>query len=283
MNLTELRDALDELAGPVEPPTSTDRQEVRRRVGRSRVIRATSAVVLALALLAGIVVATNWGRDDSATHVVTAFGTTVHDEKFGYTVTIPPGWEREPVETYPDDPIPMILSLSLGSTPLNLIAELAPIQSARHSLETQLDALPVDDADRVRLQRQIDALNNAEVEIRNRPDNRSTDCSPARGQNGIHIILQEGLGLSEPRPERFGPDSGTPLARDSSPTCPRLVQSMSFSDRGREFYTAITMAPDTTRERQAEVYEILNSLHFDTTTTVSTGGQGRVVTTTTFG
>jgi len=243
MNLTELRDALDELAGPVEPPTSTDRQEVRRRVGRSRVIRATSAVALALALLAGIVVATNWGGEDRPTHVVTAFGTTVHDEKFGYTVTIPPSWIREPLTVPKDAGIPIILSMNYDYT--------APVIGP--------------------------------------------DCASSVEQTGIHIGIQESrfasslprqpiIGPRDQRPAHFGPDSGSGLASDpESPLCHRLLQQIFFHDQGRGFYVAITMAPDTTPARQAEVYEILNSLRFDTTTTVSTGGQGTVVTATTLG
>jgi hypothetical protein len=295
MNLTELRDALDELAGPVEAATSTDRRCVQSRVRRSRIVRMTSAVAVSLVVLVGVVVvATSWDGDDQPTHVVTASGTTVHDEKFGYTVTIPPGWQRDPVEIYPDNPVPTILSLSFDYTapeisiPVDAPAReryegLLSIQTARQQLQAGLELSPPGSQQAASIQRSIDRMNELEAEIRSRPVDHAGECSPAAQQAGVHIILQEGNGPSGPRPAQFGPTSGIDLAQDSASICPRFLQTIFFADRGREFYVAITMSADTSPARRAETYAILDSLRFDRTTTVSTGGQATNATTTTLG
>jgi hypothetical protein len=112
MNLTDLRDALDDLAGPAPQPTDAPRAAVARRVRRSRLTRATGAVALALVAVVGVgLVAEPWRGDDEPTHVVTSFGTTIHDEELGYTVTIPPGWVREPTHVGNGSTYPSILRL----------------------------------------------------------------------------------------------------------------------------------------------------------------------------
>jgi hypothetical protein len=113
MNVVDVRDALDDLAGPVQVPTRAQRAAVDRRVRRSRLIRVTGAAALVLmGVVGGALVTRTWSNDHEPTQVVTSAGTTIHDEQLGYTVTVPPGWVRDPVHLNPGDKLPSILRLN---------------------------------------------------------------------------------------------------------------------------------------------------------------------------
>jgi hypothetical protein len=115
MNIVDVRDALHDLAGPAQMPTEAQRAAVDRRVRCSRLMQLTGAVALVLVAVVGVVfVARPWSDDHEPTQVVTSAGTTIHDEQLGYTVTIPPGWVREPVHVKPGYELPVILRLRYG-------------------------------------------------------------------------------------------------------------------------------------------------------------------------
>jgi hypothetical protein len=239
MSIPALHDELATLGGPVERPTAQDRDAVRRRVRRARAGRVVGAVgALVVIALVVLLVAAPWRSDGGDTRVVTSAGTTIRDERLGFSVTIPPRWKRIPQEVQPRDQLPLILRL--------------------------------ESPDYV-------------------PGRIGADCATSVEQTGINIGLQEMNSRpidsftrrAERRPTSFGPDSSPFRTEPGSPLCHRLVLSTSFVDGDRRFYVAITMAPDTSSARQAEVYEILNSLRFDDHTIVEQVRPSDGVTTTT--
>lgn len=241
MNVTALHDELATIGGPVEHPTAQDRVAVARRVRRARGGQAIGAVAaLAAIALVVLLVAAPWRSEGGDTRVVTAAGTTIHDDRLGYTVTIPPGWVQEPQEVKPRDNLPSILRL----------------KSSDYT-----------------------------------PGRIGADCATSVEQTGGNIGLQEMNSgpiddftrRAERRPDRFGPDSTPFHTEPGSPLCRRLVVSTSFVDGDRRFYVAATLAPDSSAARQAEVYEILNSLQLDEDTIVEQVPPSGGVTTTTTG
>src|SRR4051812_48384070 len=227
MNVTALHDELANLGGPVEHPTAQDRNAVRRRGQRARAGRVAGAVAAMIVIgLTALLLVAPWSGNGGDARVVTAAGTTIHDERLGYTVTVPPGWKRIPRVVGPRTQLPTILEL--------------------HSDDYTAPTI-------------------------------RGSCATSTEQTGINIGLQESNTRSiddftrkaDRRPEHFGPDSFPPLRTNpGSPLCRRLEQGISFVDGDRHFYVGITMAPGTSPARQAEVYEMLDSLRFDDDTIV---------------
>lgn len=172
MNVTELRDALDDLAGSLVAPTTEQRQSVRRRVRRARLVRVIPATALILAVAVGsIVVVSNGTGDDRPTRVVTSRDRIVHDEEVGYSVAIPRGWKLDVLQ--PDG---TVLAGGVRLIHANFAQQarqtnkqfqnLAPIQAERTQLAQRLATIPPESPEFLSIYRRIDDLNNAEVEIR---------------------------------------------------------------------------------------------------------------------
>jgi hypothetical protein len=227
MNLTDLRDALDELADPPQTTLEVSRQRVQRRIERAR-IRGGAGLAVAILMVsaATLAIAAPWSDGNKSTPVVAGSSRTIHDDRFGYSVTVPPGWQRETADGRDSKSLPIILQLTSGY----------------------------------------------------RPPVIGRDCATSVEQTGIKILVQEFESMfpaAEPRPAKFGEQSGSGLATvPSSPLCRRLAQGINFVDQGRSFAVAVTVGPGTAETQKAEVYEILNSLHFDPTNGASQVASG---------
>jgi hypothetical protein len=342
MSLTDLRDALEDLAGPLAGSVDAQRRAVGAQVRRRRLAMATSFVAAVLVVMVGIGILARLDEGNDGAERITASATTVHDDRFGYTATIPPGWAREPIDedwhdptvtTRPGDTPTARTILSVGidhefhpDVTRALFDELAPIQSELGQLDQELGRLAanspeaqavrkqiealiaaeveirtrtdnlsaiqqqrsiyreqlatsaLEETHRERIELQIEALNDAEIRIRARPGNR---CTPLVTETGVHLLVFEGAyavpaelasAPLEPRPDRFGPDSGLGSTSDPTwPPCAPQMQSMRFMDAGREFSFVLSIAAGTPRERRDEAYSILNSLRFDPTPTPTLG------------
>jgi hypothetical protein len=117
------------------------------------------------------------------------------------------------------------------------------------------------------------------VPLRYRPTNCEAFAGSAQqdlGEQDVLLTVQErGIPTPEqgypegkidnvgPRPERFGPESGSSPRPTDCPGSQALIQWIDFADAGRHFYALVAFGRSAPAELRRDAYRILDSLHFD--------------------
>jgi hypothetical protein len=93
---------------------------------------------------------------------------------------------------------------------------------------------------------------------------RVTICNESIASISLYELRGDTRSLQiSPRPQTFGPTSGTTMTGTVSDGCTRSAsQVIFFSDKGRSFQAFVNLHPDASSEARAEAYATLNSLRF---------------------
>jgi hypothetical protein len=213
-----LRDAAAAPSAPLEVGAVVERAG---RVHRQRIRTALVAVAVIIAVT-GIGIWSAQGRSPTTRlHTVNPPA----PRSAGFTVTIPPGWQRAgQVLSGLTDPHEI---LAAGTFPMHPPATYSP--ACDNQLPTTI----------------VDAMGPGDAFVWLLERNGRDVGAPARP---VHFNDGTVLRLN---------DCGPPLARRHQ----RLYWG-SFHDGGRDFYAAVLLGPDVSSTRRAEAYAILDSLRF---------------------